>query len=179
MRRKQSSSDYLISGKDHTSAAMTQLGIACQRWFGWRSRCVATACVMAGSLPPRSSITSSPSHRLPTCGSSGQTCKRCAHRVTPARRKPNRNNGMAFLRCHWHGDSDQPLACHYFIRNRGGSRNRCPRRITVLGSCLHACLSIFEMKLDRYHDILSGEASGRWHGVRSVAKFAQLTCERK
>ena len=133
MRLKQSSSDCLICERDHTSVAMTQPGIACRRWCEWRSRCADTACVMAESLPPRSSTTSSPSHRLQTCGSSDQTCKRCAPRATHARRKPNRNNGMAFLRCHWHGDSDAPLACHYFIRNRGGSRNRSRRRITVLG----------------------------------------------
>lgn len=90
---------------------------------------------------------------------------------------------MAFLINHWHGDSDAPLACHYFIRNRGGVAESVSPQDYRAWLCLHACLSIFKMKLDKYHDILSGEvsgeASGRCHRVRSVAKFACITCERK
>ncbi len=183
MRLESNRSACLIIERDHTSAATTRPGIACRRWFGWRSRCADTACVMAGSQPRCSLITKSLCQLLPTCGSLDQTCKRCAPRATPARRNPNQNNGMAFLRCHWHGDFDAPLACHYFIRNRGGVAESVSAQDYRAWHALCACLSIFEMKLDRYHDILSGEVSGavsdRWHGVRSVAKFACVTCERK
>ena len=39
----------------------------------------------------------------------------------------------------------------------------------MLGSCLHACLGIFEVDCDTLSGEVSGEASGRCHCVRSVA----------